>query len=358
MTFGVLSCSSESTDVVTSQNSANVTASSYTTKLFAKVGRPGNPEGIAIKDGRVYVSTHLPQSGNSSDPSPSKIFVYDLESASLLDEISIKGQKLNANHGLLAMTFGTDGMLYAIDQNPPRILQIDLQNRTQSDFAVIPDLKPCLLSRPPCSPTIEDAAAYPDYLIFDPAGNLYVTDLTAATIFKIPVSFGSAERKAEVWLQDIRFESPLGLNGMVITPDGKEMLFVLTAAAPLGGQTLASGVIYQLELKDKPTVNDLKKFYEYPIGSAPDGLALGRSGDLYVVLAGSNQISILGAHGKEKARFPSSKENSLQEVRYDSPASVVLDGLGNILVTNQSFVNNNPNNWAVLKAFVGDLPLE
>ena len=181
-----------------------VTASSHRalgdTEVFATVGEPGMPEGIAVRDGKVYVSTHTSVRGNRGQ-GPSKIFVYGLASGALLSEIVVAGQGQSVNHGVLALTFDADGRLYAVDRNPGRVLRFDLtvDPPAQEVYATVPDLPACgLVGGPePCSPTTIDQATFADYIAFDAAGNLYVTDLEAATIFRVP-NEGTVPRAAEV----------------------------------------------------------------------------------------------------------------------------------------------------------------
>ena len=47
------------------------------TRLFARIGEPGMPEGIAVGGGVVYVGTHTSVLGNAGGP-PSKIFKFDM----------------------------------------------------------------------------------------------------------------------------------------------------------------------------------------------------------------------------------------------------------------------------------------
>src|SRR4051794_35703526 len=69
------------------------------TRVFARVPAPGQPEGILVRDGVVYVGTHTSARGNAGG-SPSRIFRYDLDSGKPIDEFSIQGQNLAGVHGL------------------------------------------------------------------------------------------------------------------------------------------------------------------------------------------------------------------------------------------------------------------
>lgn len=61
------------------------------TKVFAAVPFPGYPEGIAVQDGRAYVSGPA-AFGVPGNAQPSKIFVYDLHGSALVDTITVQNQ--------------------------------------------------------------------------------------------------------------------------------------------------------------------------------------------------------------------------------------------------------------------------
>lgn len=323
------------------------------TRVFVHVPEPGMPEGIAVRGGLVYVGTHVSIRGNAG-AGPSKIFVHDLQSGKRRGAVTIKGQNRDETHGILGMAFDVSGDLFVLDRNPPRMLRIDLSASPpkQTTHATFPDLAPCHSSDAPCSPTIIDAAPFPDYFAFDPAGNAYVTDLEQATIFVAPPKGG----RAKIFFADARLDSVFGPNAIAVDSSRKRLYFAMTGSIQPTEPT--QGLIYTLPLKPRPAADDLEVFFKYlEPATGPDGIAFGRSGKLYVALAGSNQVSILNPDGSEEMRFPSAAENSQQEIPYDLPASIAFDGTGSLLVTNQSFFAANPENWVVFDVFVDDVAL-
>lgn len=326
------------------------------TSVFARIGEPGMPEGIAVRDGVVYVGTHTSVRGNAGGP-PSKIFTFDAGTGAPIGEIVIEGQNLAVTHGVLAMEFGPDGALYVMDRNPGRIIRIDVAGaNTQSTYATIPDLIPCSpLVAPalPCSPAVSSQEpTFADFLAFAPDGSAFVTDLQAATIFRVPAGGGLGA----IWYQDARFDGVFGLNGIAVDPSGTKLAFAMTGSQQ--PTTPGQGVIYQLPIVDEPQPSDLSVFHAFTQPAAgADGIAFGASGRLYVALAGANQVGVLDVDGSEVAIFPDAVANQLQEIPYDLPASIAFDGAGSILVTNQSFFAGDSSHWAVLKAYVADTPL-
>lgn len=323
------------------------------TTVFARVGAPGMPEGIAVRDGVVYVSTHTSVRGNAGGAA-SKIFRFNLDTGAFLGEITIEGQNLAATHGVLAMAFDAAGRLYVVDRNPGRVIRIDLNAGTQQTYATVPDLAACRPVVGPttgCAPVTVDEPTFADFFAFAPDGSMFVTDLQAATIFRVPPGGGAAE----IWYQDAEFDGIFGLNGIAVDPSGTRLFFAMTGSQTPGAA--GRGVIYTLPITAAPTRADLRVFHTFLQPAAgPDGIAFGASGKLYVALAGANQIAIIGPDGSETI-FPDAASNQQQEIPYDLPASIAFDGDGSILVTNQSFFAADERHWAVLRAWVGDTAL-
>lgn len=327
-----------------------------TTRVFARVEAPGTPEGIAVDIGgdRVYVGTHTTAAGNPG-AGPSKVFVYALASGEKVAEHTVQGQRLDQTHGLVGFAPGRRNEVYVADRNPARVLRIDFSGAepTQTTYATLPDLPPCATGATPCSHTASDLPPFADGVAFDHDGYLYVSDFQQAAIFRVPPGGGPAD----VWFTDQRLESPFGPNGLAVDKSKDTLYFATTGAAmpPLTGR----GVIYTLPLGGPPTAEDLEPFFTYPDPAAgPDGIAFGKSGNLYVALAGANAISVLSPDGREVLRFPDAASNAGQDVPYDMPASVAFNNATrSILVTNHTYFTGNPAHWVVFEAYVDDVAL-
>lgn len=350
------------------------------TTVFTTVGQPGSPEGIYVDGDRVFVGTHTPVYGNS-DQGPSHIFVYDKATGDKIGDITVEGQKTNDTHGLLGMAMDHSGRLYVIDRNPARLLRFTLaeepdgtvvatQQETYATFENLPACPPGPLPGPAlqCSPNTIDQAPFPDYVAFTPDGDAYVTDLEQAVIWRVPSGGMPADENAEVWYADERFDSIFATNGIALNASQDRLYFAMTGhmfPAETAGGALAAptqGAIYSLPAQDAaPAPEDLEAFHVYTDPAVgPDGIAFGTSGNLYVALAGSSQVSVLWPSGEELHRFPDPATNQLREIPYDMPGSLAFDDEdASILVTNHAFFTGNPNHWAVLEAYVDDtgLPL-
>jgi sugar lactone lactonase YvrE len=327
-------------------------------RLFAHVGNPGQPEGLAVDEhGLAYVGTN--QSGKGDARAPSRVFAYAPDGR-LLRSYVIEGQDLAADHGIDGLAFDGGGMLYALDRIPARVLRIDPITGRQETYATFRDLPPCGRSGGghDCSATVSDLPPFVDSLVFAPNGDLYATDLQQDVIWRIPRGGG----QAQVFFADPRLESPMGPNGMQFLPDGRTLLFAVTGALPQGPPDSSSGKLYALPVEPGPRAGTLRPFWQSRPADGPDGVVVGQSGRVYVALAGANQLVELSPAGTELARVPSPAENLQRQangqVPFDNPASVSFEG-ERILVTNQSYLTGNSANWAVFDVFAGEpgLPL-
>ena len=234
------------------------------------------------------------------------------------------------------------------------VYRLTINGRQEQYAPPLPDLAPCGQVPPgtPCSPTPFDLPPLPNDLVFDQAGNLYITDSFQATIWRVPPGGGVPQ----IWFQDVRLATTsFGVNGIRLSPDRTRVFF--TVSSDLEGRAF----VYSLPLVAAPSSADLTVFHEYTGGDIPDGIAFGQSGLLYVAIATpfALGVSILGPNGREVARL-SNQGNPI--FAYDSPANIAFDGRGSILLTNHAFVTGvtNPEQFTVLDVFVNDVgsPLE
>src|SRR4051812_27751939 len=321
-------------------------------RTFARVGQPGQPEAIAVaRDGTVYVGTNQQQRGDSE--APSRIFAYSPRGR-LLRQYVVRGQDLGAPHGIQGLAFDADGLLYALDRAArPRIFTLDPRSGRQRDYAIFRDVAPCGPGGPNgnCSDTTVDNAAGPDFPAFAPDGTLYVTDIDQALIWRVPRGGG----RPSVFFTDPRLESVFGPNGIALMSDRRTLLFVVTGESPVGGSA-AQGRLYKLPVGLGGRPGALQSFWQSRPFDAPDGFAIGRSGKVYLALAGVSQLVVLSPSGSELARIPGPTQQT--DPPFDAPASVAFLGR-RALVTNQSFPAGNPDHWAVFDVYAGEagLPL-
>ena len=322
--------------------------------VFTRVGQPGQPEPIAVgPDGRIYVGTNQLNHGDAR--APSKVFAYS-PAGELVEEYVIEGQPLSQSHGIQGLLFDEAGLLYALDRSAnPRVIRIDPATGEQRDYARFRDVPPCTGTPDGnCAYDVSDSAAGPDYGVFAADGTMYVTDIDQALIWRVPRGGGDAE----VWFTDPRLESVFGPNGIQFMADGRTLLFANTASNPFAGDP-TTGRLYTLPVQPDGGPGQLTQVWESLPLDAPDGLAIARSGNVYVALAGSSQVLMLSPQFTELARVPADLvANQSEEIPLDGPGSIVFDG-ERLLVSNHSPIFGNPASWAILDVFAGEpgLPL-
>ena len=309
---------------------------------------PGFPEGIAVNGDKVYVAG--PASFNTAGTPPSKVFAYDIKTGELLQSYEIQGESTQFPHANSCIAFDGQGRLYVVNLQLG-VVRLDLGSGAQEIYAApLPDLLPCSQTQSgPCSPTFLNSPPLPNDIAFDAAGNLYLTDSFQATIWRIPSGGG----QPQIWFQDSRLDTPFGANGLRLSPDNTKIYFAVTAdgVGPFGN--FLGGTIYTLPLVNSPAASDLQTFHQYN-GEGPDGIAFGKSGNLYVVLAApfNSGVSILAPNGTELTRLTNPAGSPF--FPYDSPANAAFGKQGSLLLTNHAFATMIPSNFTVLDVFVDD----
>jgi sugar lactone lactonase YvrE len=322
-------------------------------RIFTRIPAPGQPEPVAIGPHKqVYVGTN--QQGSGDADAPSKIFVYS-RAGRFVSGIELEGQNLQQDHGIQGLAFDGRWRLHVLDRAArARVVRIDLRTGSQSDYAIFRDVPSCVAAgrEANCSATVGDMPAAPNYAAFAPDGSLYVTDIEQALIWRVPPGGG----RPEVWFTDPRLESIFGPNGIQVLGDGQTILFAVTLKGPVTGDP-TSGAIFRLPIRDDGAPGELDTFWTSRPFDGPDGFAVGRSGKMYVALAGANQLAVVSPQGEELTRVPANPVDNLQmEIPFDGPASMAFLGR-RLLMSNQTDAlvgPGNPDRWAVFDIFTGE----
>ena len=356
------------------------------TQLLTSLPTPGFPEGIVVEGTTAYVSG--PATFGTAGQGPSPIHAIDTRTGEQLGSLYIEGEDLSQEHALSSMTSDGEGRLYVLSTQLG-VIRIDPNTGEQEIYATIPHLQACnelppgpcvpspgsacledapsvscgsgrclppgpcapgesCLPPGPCQPVAFDRGSLPNDLAFDDEGNLYITDSFQATIFRVTPGGGVAE----AYYQDPAFDTSaipgfaLGFNGIRVSPDRAHIYFTQSFGANAGVWKLPrispSAPSYTLQL--------VKAYNNFEV---PDGLAFGRTGRLYVALAGVNKVGCLMSWGWEFTRFPSTSVNETLEMPYDAPANLAFNGRGSLLVVNHALFTG-PSHAAVLDAVVFD----
>ena len=279
-------------------------------KKFAAVPAPGSPWGVAIDGDTVFVSTAAVMDHPTEDW---RIFAFGRLTGKEAKTRTVTVPRLRAVSamGLGGAAFDASGRLYVIDMNG-RVLRVDLRKKRSEVYATVPLLT-----------SVDWIVTMPFDLTFDRSGNLYIADGGTPVVWRVPP--GPAGRDAELWFQDLALQGQpgwSGLHSMALAPDGRHLY--LGMCQNKDPASTSRSIIYRLPVED-PTAGDLEEFATYtgaPLGPCPNGLAFGRSGNLYVALTETSEIQVIRRDGK-----------LVQRIAAESPTGLALDRTGNLFIS-------------------------
>lgn len=293
----------------------------------------------------VYVGTQQwvlePRKG------PSKIFAYSSE-GELLREYPIEGQDPTRGAGIVGRTQDGDGIIYALDRYPRRVIALDPKTGEQWTYATFHQVKSLCVDAPGL--VLVTQCAIGDGVTFGKDGSMYITDVAQALIWRVPPGGG----EAEVWFSDPRIESVFGPNGIEFL-DEDTIMFAQSLTGPLHGfpPRPDTSRLLTLEIEPDGSAGELNTFWESKPGDGIDGFAIAESGNIYAALALSRAVVVVSPEGKELKRNPPNLlANFLLDVPMDDPASVAfLDD--RVLVTNHTLFLGNPKSYVVYDVYAG-----
>ena len=305
---------------------------------------PGQPEGLAVApDGTVYAGTDVAPFGLRPEGiQPSRVFAFT-PGGQLKRSYTITGESYLPWYGLFGLAVDGDGIIYALDHNPARVLAIDPVTGAQMTYASFPQLQPCSIASAgsECKDTTGDLGSFPNFIAFAPDGTMYVTDTSQALVWRVPRGGG----QPKVFYTNRGLESLFGPNDLALTPDGRTLFFGLSTPS-FDGQLLAG--LYAIPIRSDGSAGPLRQVWQAQLPDFPEGGTIAQSGRIYVSAGGANQIVVLSPQGREVRRIPSSSsENNALPVPLNEPATIAFDG-SEALVTNHAWTVYDPQAWAIL----------
>jgi outer membrane protein assembly factor BamB len=333
---------------------ARPAASSHQVRVFARIGAPGYPaDALVASNGTVYAGTFHSLLALSSS-GPSKVFAFSPKGA-LKRTYTIKGQTSGGDDdGVQVSITDHRGLLYLLNQSPAQVVTLNPVTGKQRVYATFASLPVCKTGQPPvgCSDGLGYQAPEPDFSAWGPDGSLYVTDYNQALIWRIPPGGG----KATVFLTSKQlYGAIVGPAGLVLMPNHHTLMFD-TGGDLFGGVDATDGRLYTVAIKSGYKPGPMTQIWQSSPVEAPDGLALARSGHIYVALVGpsGNAIQELSASGKQLSRIPGNLLlNQTQTIPFDAPGNVTFDG-DDIIVGNQSSILMDTKDMALLEVNVGE----
>lgn len=302
----------------------------FDTQVFALIPTPGFPaRAYVAPNHRVYEGTYTNPSGDSV---PSRVLEYS-RNGTLLRSWTVAGQDLSAEHGVQVATSDSRGRLVLLDKAPARVLMLNTRNGKQREWATFPS----------------DAIA--NYAAWGKHGELYVTDYTHATIWRVPPGGG----EATVWLKDPQLDGlEFGTTGIVLTADRRHLLVGQQSIAGCGCGNPSAGRLYEIEIGADGKPGAIQTLWESRPFDGPDGFAVDAEGRIYMTLLLANQIAVIAPGGLELERFPGepmSGDNG-SAVPFDNPSSAMFLGR-RLMIANQAFVSGDTAHQAILDVFIG-----
>ncbi|ONK13120.1 SMP-30/gluconolactonase/LRE family protein [Streptomyces sp. MP131-18] len=306
----------------------------FQVEVWAEVPFPGHPLGIAVDRDTIYVATHRDIT-NQPDVA-SHIYAYNRH-GDITADFTVKGQ-IHPVQGISGLALDHDGILYAVDQSPSRVITLDPRTGEQTTYAELPDVPLCEgdARDAGCSAATADRPAAPINLAFDPDGNLYIGDLTQALIWRVPPGGGTGE----VWYTASDMDSLFGPNTVRFLDHGRTLLLAESAHDLQDPDELANarGRLYTLDIGRDGRPGQRRLFWEGGPGETPDGFAVSRSGTVYVALAVASTLLVLSRDGREITRLPAaSQDNEEPQVPFDLLGGVAFHD-NQLLITNQAFL--------------------
>ncbi|HSB68769.1 MAG TPA: SMP-30/gluconolactonase/LRE family protein [Candidatus Methylomirabilis sp.] len=250
-----------------------------------------NPEGITVDaKGNVYVTTFAP-----SQTPPGHLVVFD-HSGHLLRQVEVDG----SSNLLLGLAFHPKtGALLVLDLGGAQVLKVNPVTGASTIFATIPG----------------GAAAGPNALTFDGAGNVYVSDSFQGIIWRIGPNGGTPVAWVTSPLLTTAGFPPFGANGLGFNK-ARTALFVTNTGndtvvkIPVSNGTAGDPVVF---------VNSI---------NGADGLILDHEDNLWVAANQADEIVVVNPSGRVIAKLgdfdgidPHGSPNGLL-----FPASLVFSG--------------------------------
>ena len=302
----------------------------WTTRVFASVPAPGYPAYVfKHRNSRVYAGTYV----DSSSTSPSKVFEWTAggtlqRSWALPRRLQVR----DGSHGVQVAHQTHGGLLVLLETSRSAVLTLDIRTGRFRTIARLP------------------AGAVPNYAAWGPGGALYVTDYADGVIWKV-TRRGVVTR----WFSDTDLDGvEFGTTGIVYRPQRRDFLISQQTSQTAGAPT--DGHLFRLGTRSGGRPGALSTLWTSQPGELPDGFGIGRSGHIYIAMAGlTAQLVELSPSGEELDRFPDAPftGDNGSRIPFDTPCSATFSGT-KVLVANQSAVQGDASHQAILSVEVGE----
>lgn len=273
-------------------------APTFGVSSMCTVPSPGHPLGLTVHNGRIVVST------SGGQPLPWMVNtigerIFTMDSSCHIEKTFSVTEGPASNMGLAGVKFDGLGRLYAADMNGfvRRYSPAGVEETWQQ------------LPVPYCRLWTNSMLAD---VVFDAAGNTYLTDGAGGAPNMVGrIWRATPDGAMSVWFSDRRLVGSSGFQEQV-SADGQWLYFASVLDA--NPDKFFYGHVYRLRIVDHPESGDLEEVYELPRTAAdlqpdrllargpyccaePNGLVIGRSGNIYVTVSSRDQVIVLDPKG-------------------------------------------------------------
>jgi hypothetical protein len=296
---------------------------------FALVAHPGAPAAVIVGPaGDAFVATDNADGRGETGPPRVTQLAPD---GTVLASVEVQGTT-----GITALAFGRTGALYGVSRSPAAVLTFVPASGATATYATIPDVTPCVPVVPgsACDGSLTNGAPVPTAFAVDAAGAMYVADAGQGAVWRVAPG-GKDVSQFVVDPTWVHPATPSGPAALAFDGDGNLVIVVRSLL------TEDVGVVYLQEVAGGGTAGTRTELARTEAGGRPSGLALGRSGRLYLTLSGTHQVLALEPDGTVVGTVAG----------LATPTGIAFRGLS-VLVTNLS--PGNPGAASVVRLPIGE----
>ncbi|MDP2771998.1 MAG: hypothetical protein Q8O61_00460, partial [Nocardioides sp.] len=257
---------------------AQAAPAKWKTTVFAMVPSPGYPAYVhKQRNGRVYAGTYV----NSSSTQASRVFEWSA-GGMLLRSWPVPHQVRDGSQSVQVANQTRDGKLVLLETSRSLVMTLNPKTGKFRRIARLP------------------GGAVPNYATWGPQNALYVTDYADGVIWKV-----SRRGKVTRWFESAALDGvEFGTTGIVFRR-GRGDFLISQQTSSGGGSLPTNGHLFRLTTRGGGRAGSLSTLWTSGPGELPDGFGIGRSGHIYIAMAGlTAQLVELSASGVELDRFP------------------------------------------------------
>lgn len=201
--------------------------------------------------------------------------------------------------GITALVASDAGDVYVLGTAPAAVSLLHAASGTVDAYATIPDVTPCVptLLVTNCDAGLVDRPPAPTAMAFDAAGSLFVADADQGAIWRVKAGGGRAEQ----WFVEVGWANPTrpaGPTGLAFDGAGAVVVVVQSLL------TEDPGALYLIDVDGRGAPGAVRELTRFDAAARPSGVALARSGRLYIPLRATGRLLVLDPTGKVVGSLP------------------------------------------------------